>query len=468
MPLSALPGRHGIGDLGESAYHFIDDIKKCGFKIWQILPLNPLGYGNSPYQPYSSFAGDPIYINLDILVEQGLLEKVIDFHSLDSSVEYEEVRLFKEIYLKKAFYNFKPDENYNKFVKSAFWLNDYAEFIAKKRENDDKAWIEWNSSKLYDDLQKSIRFNCFKQYVFYRQWQRVKCYANDNGIQMMGDMPFYVGIDSADVFYNRDSFLLDETGHPTCVAGVPPDYFSEDGQLWGNPIYDWNHLKMNGYKLWVERLKWNSLLFDIIRIDHFRAFDTYWKVPAGEKTAKNGEWVLGPAYDFFDYIFKKLPDIDLIAEDLGDLRPEVHVLKDHYKLLGMKIVQFSFGDEEKEKHYQMPEYSIVYTGTHDNQPLKGWYHDLDGNEKKRIKNILMKLNCKGHDTIEKLLDYTLKCDSRIAILPMQDILKLGNDTRFNTPSTIGYPNWCWKLSNFNEFERYLNKIKDHLNNTKRI
>ena len=275
----------------------------------------------------------------------------------------------------------------------------------------------------------------------------------------MGDMPIYVGLDSADVYDNKECFLLDQTGHPTSVAGVPPDYFSEDGQLWGNPLYDWDYLKEHDYSFWMKRLSWNKDLFDIIRIDHFRAFDTYWKVPAGETTARNGEWILGPAYDFFDYVYDKMPDLNLVAEDLGDLRPEVLELKDHYHMLGMRIAQFSFGDDMAKVDYKLPEFCIAYTGTHDNAPVNGWYSDLTVGEKKHAKAVMNHLQIHGKTMADRQIKWMLGSDAILAIIMMEDFLALGNEGRINTPSTIGAPNWCWKMSTLAPFERRIRHIQ---------
>ena len=450
MPVSALSSRHGIGDLGQDAYDFADIAVASKFKIWQILPLNPLGYGNSPYQPYSSFAGDEIYINLDLLKEEGLLEEVPSFQAYSQFIKYDEVREFKESYLRKAFKNFKETEDYKEFISKAFWLEGYALFRARKKINNQKCWLEWETLD-YD--QEEVLFHYFVQYYFYRQWMSLKSYANGIGLTIMGDMPIYVGLDSADVYDNKECFLLDKTGHPTSVAGVPPDYFSADGQLWGNPLYVWDYLKDHKYSFWMNRLSWNKDMFDLIRIDHFRAFDTYWKIPSGDTTAKNGKWVLGPSYDFFDYVYKKFSDINLVAEDLGDLRPEVIQLKDHYQMLGMRVAQFSFDDDMKKDNYQLPDFCIGYTGTHDNAPINGWYHSLSKIERKKIRAVMNKLQFHGKTMADRVINYILAGKPIIAIIMMQDILGYGMETRINTPSTIGEPNWCFKLRTLDTFKR---------------
>lgn len=456
MPVFSLPANHGIGDLGKSAYDFVDLVASAKFKIWQILPLNPAGYGESPYQPSSSFAGDEVYINLDLLVEEGLLEEAPAFEKDSEFINYSAVRAYKSQLLHQAFTKFVPDQDYQDFVEKAFWLEGYAKFIACKKANENKGWLEWTTLE-YDEEEYKYQF--FVQYYFAKQWLKLKEYANSKGIIIMGDMPIYVGLDSADVYDNKECFLLDQTGHPTSVAGVPPDYFSEDGQLWGNPLYDWDYLKEHDYSFWMKRLSWNKDLFDIIRIDHFRAFDTYWKVPAGETTARNGEWILGPAYDFFDYVYDKMPDLNLVAEDLGDLRPEVLELKDHYHMLGMRIAQFSFGDDMAKVDYKLPEFCIAYTGTHDNAPVNGWYSDLSVGEKKHARAVMNHLQIHGKTMADRQIQWMLSSDAVLAIIMMEDFLALGNVGRINTPSTIGAPNWCWKMSTLAPFERRIKHIK---------
>ena len=456
MPVFSLPANHGIGDLGKSAYDFVDLVASAHFKIWQILPLNPAGYGESPYQPSSSFAGDEVYINLDLLVEEGLLEEAPAFEKDSEFINYSAVRAYKRDLLHQAFKKFIPDQDYQEFVEKSFLLDGYAKFIARKKANDNKGWLEWTTLE-YDEEEYQYQF--FVQYYFAKQWLKLKDYANSKGIIIMGDMPIYVGLDSADVYDNKECFLLDQTGHPTSVAGVPPDYFSEDGQLWGNPLYDWDYLKEHDYSFWMKRLSWNKDLFDIIRIDHFRAFDTYWKVPAGETTARNGEWILGPAYDFFDYVYDKMPDLNLVAEDLGDLRPEVLELKDHYHMLGMRIAQFSFGDDMAKVDYKLPEFCIAYTGTHDNAPVNGWYSDLTVGEKKHAKAVMNHLQIHGKTMADRQIKWMLGSDAILAIIMMEDFLALGNEGRINTPSTIGAPNWCWKMSTLAPFERRIRHIQ---------
>lgn len=470
MPISALPGNYGIGDFGKDAYKFAKQTAKAGFSLWQILPLNPVGYGNSPYQPYSSFAGDEIYISLDKLKDEGLITSALNAKVSSKQVNYDKVREFKTKYLKEAYNSFgktdKYEKEYNEFLNKAFWLDDYAKFRVLKTKNNNHAWQTWNDNdkKAIDieNYQHEINYHKFLQFMFLKQWKELRQYVNNLGLKIVGDIPIYVGSDSSDVWANQKAFKLDSEGNPTSVAGVPPDYFSEFGQLWGNPIYDWNYLKANDYKFWIDRFAWNMELFDIIRIDHFRAFDTYWEIPAGEETAVNGEWVLGPAYDFFDTVFKKLPDLKIIAEDLGDLRDEVLELRDHYNMLGMKIAEFSFGPQEEEEGFVLPENCIVYTGTHDNSPVKGWYESLSESEKIRMKSIIKNYKLEGTSITDKLVRYSLKSNARIAIIPMQDLLSMDEDSRLNVPGTVGEPNWNWKLDSLNAYHKQLPYIKGML------
>ena len=388
MPVASLPSDCGAGSFGKEAYAFVDSLARMGMKIWQLLPLNPLGYGNSPYQPYSSFAGDELYIDIALLEEAGYVKSErmpFDDSGNDGKVAYEKARAYKEPYLKEAYKAFREKESESpEFLefKKIDWVYPYAVFIALKKQNDLRCWNEWPKEQQdwildgkYDisHLEEEIRYQMFLQFMFYKQWMNLKAYANQKGISIMGDIPIYVGIDSLDVWGCRENFLLDAEGKPAFIAGVPPDYFSETGQRWGNPIYNWNYMEQNGFAFWINRLAYSSRLYDVIRIDHFRAFDTYWKIPASCETAIEGAWIEAPGYALFDTIFKELPDIQIVAEDLGDLRPEVLKLRDHYHFMGMHIVEFALLSGEPAEH------QLIYTGTHDNQTIQGWYQDSDNN-----------------------------------------------------------------------------------------
>ena len=459
VAVSSLPSAYGVGDFGPQAYEYIDILAQMKLKVWQVLPLNPLGYGNSPYQPYSSFAGDDIYISIDKLVADGLLNQsaAVEFKSNATIVDYCAVRAHKTKMLQTAFANFMTNSQLKAeleaFVAKTSWVYNYAVFVTFKKANQHKAWNLWPSeykSWIKDkklDLsvyKEQIDYELFLQFIFSRQWLELKAYANSKNIEIMGDIPIYLGFDSLDVWENQDMFLLDAEQNPTFVAGVPPDYFSVTGQRWGNPIYNWENLAKSNFKFWIDRLQGNMQAFDIIRIDHFRAFDTYWQIPASCPTAIDGEWVEAPGYALFDTIYKELPGIKIVVEDLGDLRPEVLELRDHYKLPGMQIFQFVFDVHGENGKLKELVNTIIYTGTHDNSTLMGWYWSLNTWNRKLLKRFF-----KANDMsiTHKMLQYSLNCNASYVIFPAQDILGLGDYARMNFPSTIGSPNWEWKMAN---------------------
>ena len=463
MPVASLPGRHGIGTFGHETYHFIDLAAKAGFSIWQILPLNPLGYGNSPYQSYSSYAMDSLYISLDILEEQGLLKRrVPSFHRRRSRIAYEDIRDYKESYLREAYRNFVPDHAFGVFAFQE-WARNYAIFMTFKQLNHGICWNEWKPEfrdqpianqvplKQYED---EILYQVFIQYELFLQWRNLKQYANDHGIEIMGDLPFYVGLDSADVWASRENFLLDAKGQAKFIAGVPPDYFSATGQRWGNPIYNWDYMKKDHFSFWLERLSYTKRLFDKVRIDHFRAFDTYWKIKASCPTALDGEWVEAPGYELFDELFAKEPDLEIVAEDLGDLRGEVLELRDHYAFRGMRIIQFFFDPKRMEKQAIDEEdktHLLVYTGTHDNNPILGWYFRKTRSEQRDIRRYLWKNGYRKHSFSSAILAYALNAKADMVIIPMSDWLHMGQEARLNLPGTVGAPNWMWRMKDFSRF-----------------
>lgn len=459
MAISSLPSKYGIGDFGSKTYEFVDELHNNHIKIWQILPFNRLNYGNSPYQPLSSIAGDEIFISPDLLLEDKLLyQKDIVIDLFDSiKVEYSRVRLYKENLFKIAFQNFNKSSTikteFNIFLSNNLWVHNYAIFIAFKKAHHLQEWLQW--PKEYKNWIKQpnltiemhaeeILYQKFLQFIFFKQWNQLKNYANKKNITIMGDIPFYVGIDSVDVWENQDLFLLNQEGLPTFVAGVPPDYFSSTGQRWGNPLYNWEKIKRNEYKFWIERLSNNMNIFDIIRIDHFRAFDTYWKIPATCSTAMEGEWIEGPSYDFFNFLYRTLPNIHLVAEDLGDMRPEVYRLRDHFHLSGMKIIQFTFDPKEHNNNFKDYENMIIYTGTHDNQTILGWFQSQDSQTQTRTYSYLTDHGYLG-DLTERWIRFALDSIAKWSIIPMQDLLGLDDSARFNTPGTIGDPNWQWRM-----------------------
>lgn len=468
MPVSSLPSRTGVGELGRETKEFLGYLEETGVKIWQILPLNPVGYGNSPYQPYSSCAGDEIYISLERLYEQGLLKQLPPAFSEEAKqVQYDKVRAWKEPYLREAFAQFEETEEYRTFAAQS-WVQDYGMFRALKKENDNCCWNEWKEehktwtetrAEVDPAIKKEADYHIFLQYIFFCQWMEIKELANANGIRIMGDVPFYVGVDSVDVWAGKDNFLLDTDGRPIFIAGVPPDYFSATGQRWGNPIYDWDYLKENGYQFWVDRIGYSSRLFDIIRIDHFRAFDTFWKIPASCPTAVEGEWIEAPGYEVIDTLLEKIPGVNLVAEDLGDLRPEVLELKEHYHLKGMKILVFSIDTSGKyaKDIFSDVENMIIYTGTHDNDTLMEWYAGLSAAAKRKVRRFLAREGIRQGSVKDRLLAYTWKSKAEYAIVPMADILGMGKDAHLNTPGTVGSPNWEWRMPDMGQIEKNLKR-----------
>lgn len=452
LPVSSLPSGHGIGDMGRAAYRFVDMLSRANVRYWQILPLNPLGYGNSPYQPYSSFAGDLLYISLDALWKDGLLpRRPARFRPFAARVDYEAVRLRKETVLREAFARFVPSEAYERFV-SMEWTRPYAVFMALKRHNPEKDWTSWPEAERdwpreqaldLTRYEQEIRFELFAQYQFHSQWMNLKRYANERNVELIGDIPIYVGLDSEDVWSGRENFLLNEDGTPSVVAGVPPDYFSALGQRWGNPIYDWAHMQADGFSFWKKRLEYSATLYDVIRIDHFRAFDTYWEIPAENPTAVEGVWQEAPGYALFDEVLAALPGLRIIAEDLGMLRDEVHMLRDHYDFPGMKVLEFTFAPGAPPEEGQ--ENRVVYTGTHDNQTVRGWFEAMPEEWQAQALKTLSAAGYAKRSVSQRFVRLALADRADLAVLPVQDLLGLDDRARINTPGTVGSPNWEWKL-----------------------
>ncbi len=459
LPVASLPSPDGVGSFGAEARRFVDYLAGAGFRLWQVLPLNPLGYGNSPYQPYSSYAGDELYIDLDILQEEGYLTPGRETLPNTGRIYYDRARQHKLKYLQEAFEAFevagKEKDALDSFCRQEGWVYYYAVFMTLKAHNGMRCWNEWPVeqrdwilNQAYDitPYADEIRFRMFLQYEFYRQWNALRAYAAKKGILMVGDVPFYVGIDSLDVWQNRDTFLLDQDCKPTHIAGVPPDYFSETGQRWGNPIYNWDKMEADHFHFWIERLRYCMRLYDIIRIDHFRAFDTYWKIVGTCETAIDGEWIEAPGYAFFHRLLEELPDIWIVAEDLGDLRPEVLQLRDAFGFPGMNVVEFTILADSQPVQNQ-----VIYTGTHDNQTAIGWYNDLTAKEKTEVDKRLRK-DGRNKAFPYRMMHHVLHSAADIAVLTAMDLMELDDTARLNTPGTVGSPNWEWRMTDLAPLE----------------
>jgi 4-alpha-glucanotransferase len=459
---TSFPGMYGIGTLGKEALRFIDFLSKSKQRLWQILPLGPTGFADSPYQCFSFTAGNPLLIDLDTLVAEGLLDKkdLTDLgHFDDGPVNYGKVIDYKYPLLKKAMMTFKANagkehkKDFHDFtVTNKTWLNDYSLFMALKEHFKQKPWYQWTKpiktrkenalQPFYSLLEVQIEFHKFIQYLFFRQWLTVKDYAHAKNIRIIGDIPLYVALDSVDAWANTELFQFDAEKNPVAVGGVPPDYFSKTGQLWGNPLYKWEELKKDSYKWWIDRIKSNLVLYDIIRIDHFRGFAAYWSVPYGEKTAINGKWIPCPGKELFTKIREELGELPIIAEDLGVITDDVEELRDSFGLPGMKILQFAFDSGEANDYipYTFTKNCVVYTGTHDNDTAKGWFDKAKPEDKKYV---LEYMNSTGKDISMDFLRLAWASVANTAIVPMQDLLGLGNEARMNLPGTT-VNNWMWR------------------------
>lgn len=463
MPISSIPSSYGIGTFGKESYRFVDFLSKAGQSLWQILPLGPTGYGDSPYQSFSTFAGNPYFIDLELLIEAGYLTEeecdACDWGASPESIDYERIYLSRFDLLKKAyergFARIKKTEDYTKFeADNEFWLEDYALYMAVKDSFGGVCFMEWDEDirlrqktalRTYKkQLAEEIRFYKFQQYLFHVQWSSLKSYANEKGIEIVGDIPIYVAFDSADTWANPKLFQMDEQGYPTAVAGCPPDYFSKTGQLWGNPLYDWDYHKETGYEWWMRRFAHCFQLYDVVRIDHFRGFDEYWAVPYGDLTAEGGKWVKGPGYDLFKAMRKRLGRKQVIAEDLGFMTNSVRRLVKRTGFPNMKILQFSFeasGNSEYLPH-QYDHNCVVYTGTHDNDTMAGFLKQMPGKDIRFMKKYL---HCKKDNKLcGEVIRAGIASVADTVIIPMQDWLELDNEARINVPSTLG-TNWKWRM-----------------------
>ncbi|MBN2299800.1 MAG: 4-alpha-glucanotransferase [Acholeplasmataceae bacterium] len=473
LHISSLPSTYGIGTYGKEAYRFVDFLEQSEQSYWQLLPLGPTSYGDSPYQTFSAFANNPYFIDLDELVKEKLLRKNEIVASFDSSrfVDYKELYEERFIVLKKAFHRFnQQDKDYLLFIEqNKKWLNDFALFMAIKVDHDGASWISWSDdlrlrkpsaldhySKI---LKNDIEFYKFLQFKSYEQWLKLKKYANDRNIMMIGDMPIYVSYDSSDVWANPEYFDLDSDRLPNHIAGVPPDNYSSDGQLWGNPLYNWSALKDQQYEWWIDRVKSSMVLFDMIRIDHFIGFQNFYSIPYGAKTAIHGEWKKGPGIQIFNAIKEQIGDVNIIAEDLGVVTPDVRKLLKETGFPGMKLLQFAF-DSREESDYIPHLYTrniIAYTGTHDNPTTLSWFNKLPESD---LKYCLKYINHSGNQNkVDSLIKTTLACVADTTIIPIQDYLHLGDEGRMNIPSTTGN-NWRWRLLKHEINNKLSFKIRD--------
>ena len=461
LPVSSLPSKYGVGTFGQAAREWVDFLARAKQRYWQVLPLGPTSFGDSPYQSYSAFAGNPLFIDLQELCNAGLLKKGrckrTPWGEDPSYVDYDTVRAGRDQLLRRAFSHFQHFRVLERFRKrNKFWVEDYALYMALKEKMDGRPWPEWEVGLRLRDpgtlevwkkrCKEEVDYHVFTQYLFFQQWSDLKKYANEKGVKIIGDAPIYVAMDSADVWAHPELFQLDENNLPTLVAGCPPDAFSEDGQLWGNPLYNWDVMKEDGYAWWMERIQANLTMYDVLRIDHFRGLESYYAIPYGDATAQNGHWCKGPGMDFIRAIRSTVGDAPIIAEDLGMLTPAVHRLLKNSGYPGMKVLQFAFNASEESTYlpHNLPNHCVVYTGTHDNDTTRGW------------------LDCASPEDLEFAMEYlgledlkegnwafiraALSSVADLAIVPFQDYLDLGSEARINTPSTVGGTNWRWRMA----------------------
>lgn len=477
LPIASLPSPYGIGGFSKEAYEFIDLLEETGQKLWQILPLGPTSYGDSPYQSFSTFAGNPYFIDLDTLAEKGWLTKeaceASDYGDNESYIDYGRIYNSRFVLLKQAFLNsdILSDEKFTEFCKAnQHWLPDYALYMALKNQNDGKSWIEWEEEirlrkpeavECYKrELEEECNFYKFLQYEFHEQWTKVKEYAHKKGIQIVGDVPIYVAFDSADTWANPELFQLDEKNLPLGVAGCPPDAFSATGQLWGNPLYNWAYHKKTGYDWWLKRIAYCFDLYDIVRIDHFRGFDEYYSIPYGDETAVNGHWEKGPGMDLFNTVKEKLGELDIIAEDLGFLTESVFQLLKDSGYPGMKVLQFAFDPSEDSDYltYKYQRNCVVYTGTHDNDTTAGWFEKLSDGDKEVALRYMNSFYTPKEEQHWDLIALAMRSTADTCIIPVQDFLGLGSEARINMPSTLG-DNWKWRMTKGAFSEELKEKIR---------
>ena len=485
LHVTSLPGPEGIGTLGRGAFAWIDYLEKAGMRLWQVLPVGPTGYGESPYQSTCALAGNPYMIDLEQLHRDGWLpEYAPEAAPYAPQVDFETLRPQKDRWLRAAFAasraRLKRQKAFEDWCAKWPWLHDYALFMAVKQHFNQVSWMEWPDESIrmrtpkamakYEKLlREDVEYFMFLQFLFREQWQRVRDYAHLHGISILGDMPIYVAEDSSDVWANYEYFQLDETRHPRRVAGVPPDYFSEDGQLWGNPLYHWSHLRQHGYKFWMDRLRAMGQLYDSVRIDHFIGFANYYSVQYGAPNARKGHWVIGPGKRFFEQVKKKVPELDIVAEDLGAVNERVTDLLDYCGYPGMKVLQFSFdGGGKKNPHdlSNITENCVCYTGTHDNDTTLGWWLTRKEPTRKALQKALGKVE---DDTVVwVLLETAFNSVANTAVAPMQDFLVLGTSARMNLPGSVGGGNWRYRLDGAALTDELAKKMRKLVVESKRI
>ena len=467
LPITSLPSKYGVGCFSQTAYDFVDWLKKAGQTFWQILPIHPTSYGDSPYQSFSTFAGNPYFISLESLIEEGVLtQEECDAASLGSNpgrVDYAQLYYNRYPLLRKAYErsNISQNEDYQVFMnENGWWLKDYALFMAVKNFFGGKSWSEWPedirlrwgySLDYYRrELYYDVEFQQYMQFKFFQQYKALKKYANEQGIKIVGDIPIYVSMDSADTWANPDLFQLDDDNNPLAVAGCPPDAFSATGQLWGNPLYNWDYHKRTGYQWWTTRMWYCYQLYDVTRIDHFRGFDEYYAIPFGEETAVNGKWKQGPGMDLFNTLKEKLGEHEVIAEDLGFMTDTVRKLVKDSGFPNMKVLEFAFdardtGSTSDYLPHNYTENCVAYTGTHDNETLVGWYNCITKEEQQLVRDYLCDSHTPKKHLYKSLIALAMRSVAKYCIIPMQDYLGLDNSARMNHPSTIG-SNWRWRLT----------------------
>lgn len=472
---TSLPSKFGIGDFGPEAYRFADQLACAGQSLWQVLPLGPIGYGNSPYQSFSAFAGEPLLISLESLVEEGFLtnKDLTDAPQFPrEKVDYQAVARWKIPLLVKAYRSFAkklPERSLHAFdqfcADQASWLDDYTLFVALKKESGlETSWTQWDNdlvkrnpaaiAKARVNLQDEIDCQKFWQFLFYSQWNALRSYCAERAIKLMGDIPIYVAQESSDVWANPRQFLLNEDGSPKAVSGVPPDYFSETGQRWGNPIYNWKEIEQTGFHWWVERFRGMFRIYDVLRVDHFRGFQAFWEVPANEETAINGQWVKAPGEKLFQAVVSELGELEIVAENLGVITPEVEALRSKFDFPGMAILQFAFGIEGNAADYRphnLERKVIAYTGTHDNDTVIGWWNHSDTSDTRTTEDVqkereftLAYLGPSDEPMNWRMIRAYLASVAQVVVSPMQDILGLGREARMNRPGTA-HGNWEWRM-----------------------